>query len=229
MVVPAALRRRLAAGLVLAAALAGPAAAWAHAGNPHYRSAVRSITPAAAGVSARVLNFDDRIRLVNRSPDTIVVEGYQREPYARLAGDGTVQVNLSSPAYYLNDDRFATAKVPAGVRAADAPRWKTISRTGAFEWHDHRSHYMGRGVPARVTDQDVRTKVFDWTVPIEVDGRAGRIAGDLFWTPLPGGGPPVAAIVAFAAVVAGLLAAVVVVRRRRRGAAGNAGVPREAW
>ena len=185
MVVPSALRRRLAAGLAFAAALAGPATAWAHNGNPHYRSTVRSVTPAPAGVSARVLNFDDRIRLVNRSQDTIVVEGYQREPYARLAGDGTVQVNLSSPAYYLNDDRFATAKVPAGVRAAGPPRWKTIARTGAFEWHDHRSHYMGRGIPAAVKDQAVRTKVFDWKVPIEVDGRTGRIAGDLFWTPLP--------------------------------------------
>ena len=42
----------------------------------------------------------------------------------------------------------------------------------------------------------MRTKVFDWAVPIEVGGERGAIAGTLFWTPLPGGGPPLGAIFA---------------------------------
>ena len=95
------------------------------------------------------------------------------------------------------------------------PRWKEISQTGRFEWHDHRMHWMSKADPEAVKDKSVRTKVFDWKVPIEVDGRRGAIAGTLFWTPRP---PPACrsgAIVAFAALVIALCVVVIVVRHRR--------------
>jgi len=128
-------------------------------------------------------------------------------------------VNTDSEAYYLNDDRFANVEVPAGVDGKGEPRWKEVSRNGRFEWHDHRFHWMAEGTPPQVKDESVRTKVYDWTVPIEVGGERGAIAGTLFWTPLPGGGPPLAAIIAGAGILIALFAAVFVVRYRRRTAA----------
>jgi copper transport protein len=41
-----------------------------------------------------------------------------------------------------------------------------ISKTGRFEWHDHRMHWMSESDPEQVKDKDARTKVFDWKVPI---------------------------------------------------------------
>jgi hypothetical protein len=157
--------------------------------------------------------------LRNTSGEDVVILGYDEEPYARVLADGTVEVNTDSEAYYLNDDRFANVDVPAGVDGKGQPRWKELGRTGRFEWHDHRFHWMSEGTPPQVKDESVRTKVFDWSVPIEVGGERGAIAGTLFWTPLPAGGAPVGAIVAGAAIVIVLCIAVAVVRYRRRSAA----------
>jgi hypothetical protein len=126
-----------------------------------------------------------------------------------------VSVNTDSKAYYINAERDGEVTVPDGVDGKGEPQWKRVSQTGRFEWHDHRMHWMSESDPEAVSDERVRTKLYDWKVPIEVDGRRGVIAGTLFWTPLPSSGPPLALIVAFAALLIPLGVAVVVVRRRR--------------
>jgi hypothetical protein len=212
--------RPFAVAAALLAVLAAAPAARAHEGNPNYLSQVDAITPATDGVTVEVLNRDDRLLLHNTSGEAVVIEGYEEEPYARVLADGTVEVNTRSPAYYVNDDRFGRVEAPPGVDPAAPPRWKEIARTGRFEWHDHRMHWMSENTtPAQVKDKSVRTKVFDWTVPIEIGGRRGAIGGTLFWTPLPGGGPPLAAIFAGAAFLIACCIAVAVVRHRRRTAA----------
>ncbi len=205
------------AAATLALALAAPALA--HEGNPNFLSEITRITPQTQGVTVDVLNRDDRMLLHNTSGKDVVILGYDEEPYARVLADGTVEVNTDSGAYYLNDDRFADVKVPAGVDGKGDPQWKEVSKTGRFEWHDHRFHWMAEGTPPQVKDESVRTKVFDWSVPIEVGGERGAIAGTLFWTPLPAGGVPLGAIIAGAAIVIALCIAVAVVRYRRRSAA----------
>lgn len=212
------MRARIIALTVLVALLAATPAL-AHEGNPNFLSQIERITPRAEGVSVEVLNRDDRMLLRNTSGEDVLILGYDDEPYARVLADGTVEVNTDSEAYYLNDDRFANVDVPAGVDGQGEPRWKELGRTGRFEWHDHRFHWMSEGTPPQVTDESVRTKVFDWSVPIEVGGERGAIAGTLFWTPLPAGGAPVGAIIAGAAIVIALSIAVAVVRYRRRSAA----------
>ena len=210
---------RRAAALLAAAALLLPAPALAHEGNPNFLSQINAVTPETEGVTVEVLNRDDRMLLHNTSGEDVLILGYDEEPYARVLADGTVEVNTDSEAYYLNDDRFANVEVPAGVDGKGEPRWKEVSRNGRFEWHDHRFHWMAEGTPPQVKDESVRTKVYDWTVPIEVGGERGAIAGTLFWTPLPGGGPPLGAIIAGAGILIALFAAVFVVRYRRRTAA----------
>lgn len=223
------MRSRIAAAALAFAALAITAApAAAHQGNPNFRSSVTAITPPASGVSAEVLNLDDRLLLSSDADSTVEVEGYDGEPYVRILPGGEVQVNTRSPAYYLNEDRFAEAEVPGGADPEAPPEWKTVSSSGSFEWHDHRIHWMAKTTPPQVKDEGERTKVFDWKVPIEVDARPASIAGELIWEPEESGFP-IAAIAALASVALASVALVVVVRRRRRDPDGGDGPAKEAW
>ena len=201
--------------------LAGAPVALAHEGSPNFLSQVNSVSPQVDGIAVEVLNRDDRLLLRNDSGQTVVIAGYSKEPYARIEADGTVSVNRDSEAYYLNEERDGQVEVPEGVDSKGEPDWEQVSRTGRFEWHDHRMHWMAEDDPEQVKDKDVRTKVFDWEVPIEVGDRSGAIAGTLFWTPVASSGigilPPV---LAFAALVIVVCVAIAAKRRRR---------PSEAW
>jgi hypothetical protein len=211
-------------GAVAVALLAGAPVALAHEGSPNFLSQINEVTPAGSGVDVQVLNRDDRLLLINGSDRTVLIEGYEGEPYARLEPDGTVAVNKDSRAYYINEERDGKVGVPDGVDSRGEPRWEEISRTGRFEWHDHRMHWMSEDDPEAVTDKDVRTKIYDWKVPITVDGNDGLIAGTLFWTPVPSSGPPLPLVLGLGALV--LVSAVAaIVRLRRRTAA----PPSEAW
>jgi hypothetical protein len=208
-------------------ALALPGLAEAHKGSPNFRSTARAIVPAAPGLDLRVLNYDDRLQLINRSGRTVLVRGYNGEPYIRVLGDGTVEVNRNSPALYLNEDRFADVTVPPFAHKNAVPAWKLVDKTGRYEWHDHRIHYMAKGVPTQVKDKKKRTKIFAWQVPLEVGGRPAKLEGDLYWEP-QGGGLPRGALLALAVLVFGGIFFVEVVRRRRRRAAGRTRA-RSAW
>ncbi len=189
--------------------------AGAHQGNPDFRSVVNSITPAsvANGLNAQVVNYDDHVVLENRSGRDVAILGYDSEPYARIFGDGTVEVNLNSPTHYLNQDRYADVALPSRADKDAAPAWKQIGDAGRFEWHDHRSHYMSEGIPPQVKDETERTKVFDYTIPMRVDGTPARIEGTLWWAGRSGGFP-LLPFVALAIVAAA--GAVILIRHRNR-------------
>ena len=187
--------RAVAAGAALLALLAVPAAQ-AHQGNPNYRSVIDGIIPNTPGVKLQVLNFDDRLQLDNRSGKTIMVQGYQREPYARVLGrrDRRGQPQL---ARVLPQQRPHEHVHGAAEREARRARrsWKIVDRTGRFQWHDHRIHWMGTHPPQQVTDKSKRTKVFDWKVPMQVGATKANVTGTLFWQPKPGGGIPTGALI----------------------------------
>jgi hypothetical protein len=207
-------RRAVVAGAALLALLAA-APASAHQGNPNYRSVINGVNPAVPGLKLQILNFDDRLQLDNRTGKTVVVRGYQNEPYLRVLGDGTVQVNHNSPAFYLNNDRTSTGKVPANAKPGATPDWQVVDRTGSYQWHDHRIHWMSSIPPQQVKDKSKRTKVFDWRVPVQVGATKASVNGTLFWQPKPGGGVPTGAIVALVVLALLGVGAVLVVRRRR--------------
>ena len=217
--------RTLIAAAAAVLLLAGAPLAAAHQGNPNMRSAVTAITPETDGVTVTVLNNDDRLELHNTSGKDVVIAGYEDEPYARVAADGTVEVNTNSKAYYLNDDRYGDVEVPAGL--GSEPKWKRLSGAGRFEWHDHRMHWMSRSRPPQVEDEGKRTHIFDWKVPITVAGAQGQIAGTLDWVPLPGGGLPTGLIWGTAIVLILVCAGVFAIRRRR--ATAEPSEPAEAW
>lgn len=203
-------------GALLALAVAAPAAIAHGGGSLDYSSQIRSIAPADAGLRVEVLDRDDRLLLINDTGERVVVRGYGDEPYIRLGADGTVAVNERSPAHYLNRERDGDVRVPDGADEQRPPRWRVVDRSGRYEWHDHRIHWMGGGRPPAVDDPAQRTKVFDWKLPLSVGERPGAIEGTLLWVGRDEGGPPLAAIAALAAVVLGGIALVLVVRGRRR-------------
>jgi len=192
--------------------------------NYNYRSNITSIAPNVPGLSLEVLEFADRLVLRNHTGKTVTVYGYQGEPYARVLADGTVQVNTHSPAYFLNQNFYANVNVPSSVSPAATPQWTIVDRTGQFEWHDHRIHWMSPLTPPQVKDTAKRTKIFDWQVPIAVGSQKGDINGQLFWVP-ENSKAPTAVIAAFAVIIALALAFVFFVRRRR----GAPSSEREAW
>jgi hypothetical protein len=193
---------------------------------------VTAIVPAgqAEGIEIAVRNFDDGLELVNRSGKVVIVKGYDGEPYLRFDPSGDVWVNLNSPAHYLNEDRFANTEVPDRADADASPDWKQIDDTGVAYWHDHRSHYMGEGTPAQVEDESVETKVFDYRIPMAVNGVPAAAIGTLTWVGKDEGFPVLPFVgLGFIAVLA-LVGGVALRRRRESEAAGDetVGTP-EAW
>lgn len=219
-------------GVLVAISVAGQANA--HKGNPDFRSEITGIDPEVPGLRAEILNYDADVLLSYTGDQTVVVMGYEGEPYLRFSPDGAVEANTRSPSLYLNTDRYGNAPVPPGADPGAEPEWKKVAGTGEFLWHDHRSHYMSLTTPAQVTDPDQRTKIFDYEIPLEVDGSPVVVSGTLYWA-----GTGDFLLLPF--IVLGLLATtfvvvVIVVRGRRPQAGGpdpveggTEGGGREAW
>jgi hypothetical protein len=215
-------RRTLAAAALAAvAALITATSAFAHAGNPNFESLVSGVSPSIPGFSVQVLNGDDRLAVENSGKQTVTIDGYNGEPYVRMDPNGTVSVNLKSPAYYLNNDPLNPGPVPAFADPNAAPQWKVVEHTGRFEFHDHRIHFMSATTPAQVKDKSKRTKVFDWKVPVKTATATGSINGELFWRG-SSGGAPFGAFIGLGVIVLLGLAMVGIVRRRRAATAGLA-------
>jgi len=204
--------------------------------NYQYRSNITKVTPDVAGLGLQVLEFADRMLLTNHTGHTVTIFGYSGEPYARVLANGTAEQNVRSPATYLNTNFYADVTVPPVANASAPPKWEVVDRTGQFEWHDHRIHWMSPVTPPQVKDKSKLTLIFDWQVPIAVGARKGEIEGQLFWTPESSKAPTAAIVIGALIVVVGLLFVLFVRRRRSRTAAAGGGASgpgpgpaKEAW
>jgi hypothetical protein len=147
-----------------------------------FESVVVGLEPPVTGVEARVLGGDSFLQ-VTADPGTAVdVPGYEGEPYIRIDPDGTVSVNRNSPAYWLNADRYGQAPVPANVSRDRPPAWEQVAIGGTWAWHDHRIHWMAPDLPPTLSTDGPQV-VFEWTVPIQVDGQPTEVRGQLTWLP----------------------------------------------
>ncbi len=192
--------------------------------NFNYRSNITHVTPSVPGLSLEVLEFADRLLLRNHTGKTVTVYGYQGEPYARVLADGTAEQNANSPATYLNTSFYGNVTVPASANPSASPHWVVVDRTGQFEWHDHRIHWMSPLTPPQVKDKRKRTLVFDWQVPIRVGATAGAVNGQLFWTPDTSHASTAVIALGVTIGVLGLLFVLFVRRRRTRAGENSAGV-----
>jgi hypothetical protein len=192
--------------------------------NYNYRSYVSGVAPSVPGVSLQVLEFADRLILTNHSGQTVTVIGYQGEPYGRVLANGTVQLNTSSPAYYLNQNFYGDVNVPSSASPTATPHWTVVDRTGRLEWHDHRIHWMSPALPPQVKNRAKRTKIFNWQVPIQVGARKATVDGQLFWVPAGVSKAPTGAIVGLVVLVVLGLLFVLFVRRRRTNTP-----PKDVW
>jgi hypothetical protein len=208
---------------LLLATAALSTAADAHQGNPDFRSEITAISPAdlSEGLQMTVQNFDDNIQLVNRTGEVVIVKGYEGEPYLRFNPDGRVEVNLNSPAHYLNEDRLGDVSLPERADPDAAPDWSLVDESGTWSWHDHRSHYMAEGVPPQVSDESVVTKVFDYRIPMSVGGAPAEASGTLTWVGSDSS-VPVLPFVGLGLLLVAALAGAVVIRRHRRDGDGTA-------
>jgi hypothetical protein len=147
--------------LAALAALAAPAVAQAHSSSIvvaiDYRVRISDHPP---GVEPRVIDGDRKLRLDVDPRLTVVVLGNAREPFLRFSPRG-VEVNDLAPTAW--SDRLGRG---AGPRFGSAPKWRVVSRTHAFAWHEHRL-----APPVRQGQR------ISWTVPLLVGGKPDGIDG----------------------------------------------------
>jgi hypothetical protein len=178
--------RRWIAPLVVACTLAAPAGASAHARNATVALDYRLVLAPTAlpGVSVAVLDGDRDLRLRVRGA-TLVVLGDLGEPMLRIgaAGAWANRASTTAVAEKLTDHGHGWRKVGSGPE---------------FVWHEHRLSpppydAVTTGPPPR------------FTIPVELGGRRGTIAGTFVRVARPDPWPWVAGAAALVAAIGTVL------------------------
>jgi hypothetical protein len=120
------------------------AGAGAHGGgrSQGYVATVSTLEPNVLGVLVNVYGPANRLQVSNYSGKTVVILGYQREPYLRFTG-ARVEENVASPTAYVNTSRT----VPTSADASSKPQWRQIALGASYSWHDHRTVWRGSRPP----------------------------------------------------------------------------------
>jgi hypothetical protein len=172
----------VAAGLVVAGA-ASDAAAHTRAQAATDFSSTIDAAPELAGVHWRVYAGGEFLELMNSSSTDVIVTGYEGEPYLRVGPDGVFE-NRSSPAAYLNAERYGDVAMPPRADATAPADWVQVSTRTSHAWHDHRIHWMALEPPPAVTAAPGRYhEINQWGVPFTHGGTEHTISGTLEWIP----------------------------------------------
>jgi hypothetical protein len=164
-------------------ALAVPSVSLAHGtGSKHgWVSTVQRIVN-AHGIDAQA-SGDGHFTFTAPAGKTVVVLGYEREPYLRFAG-GKVYENANAPTTYVNRDQ----PPPAGAMPSATPRWRSVADGLTYTWHDHRTHWMApKDPPAVARAPHEAHHVSDWKVQGTVGAKPFTIVGSLDWAPTKSG------------------------------------------
>lgn len=140
----------------------------------NWRSTIDSISPGTDLISIELFAGGEAIRVTALPGHEVIVPGYSREPYLRIAADGTTSINLLSPAIAMNATSTGSGATATGDARAE-PRWQQLDQRGWVQWHDHRIHEMP-GVSSPLS----------WNLPIVVDGQVIAVNGTLVQEPVHG-------------------------------------------
>ncbi len=170
------------AAIAALALLAAPSAAAAHLRTGvvalDYRAGVGQLTPPLrAAVAVRVYPSDLALGLTARRGHTVAVPGYLGEPFLRL-GPAGAEVSTRSP----------TAATAGLLRKGSGSGWRLISNRPTVVWHDVRVRELAPWLARR-----------SWALPLTVDGRHARLAGEVWRVNRPAPWPWLAFAVPFAA------------------------------
>lgn len=208
------LARVTGAALLLGVLLGGMAMPAYAATFTGYVTKVTAVTPDVPEVTVKATLNGEGITVTNTSDQTVIVDGYQGEPYAKITKDGIWQNDLS-PAVYLNKEQ-TIGNIPTDANASQTPKWTQISTNHRFQWHDHRIHWMGAAEPPVVAkDPGKPHQISTWKIPMTVGDTKGDISGTLSYVPGSHWGKYLPYVAIAVGVIVVVLVQVFVVRRRR--------------
>ncbi|MCU1387421.1 MAG: hypothetical protein JWL72_759 [Ilumatobacteraceae bacterium] len=173
-----------------ACALAPAGAALAHNGtggnSSDYRIQITGYDGDPSGIVLRIVELGNRLELHRTTASSVLVLGYEGEPYLRLDSNGVAE-NVNSPAHFLNLDRFASTNPPATASATATPHWTQVASGSTIRWHDHRAHWMSTTPRADVlAAPDVERVIFPENhIDLVVDGRPVTALVRVTWLPPP--------------------------------------------
>ena len=166
--------------LVLVVASPGPAVA--HVNPANYVTAITSVRPAVLGLGVTAASDGSSLTITNRTGRTVVVLGYEGEPYLKITAHG-VWRNTLSPATYLNVGR-TVGKVPDSANPDAPPEWQQVSGSNTYQFHDHRIDWMGQQRPPVVVKHPNEAHLIKrWSVSLLVDDTPVTVQGTLSWSP----------------------------------------------
>ncbi len=131
-----------------------------------------------SGLTAKVVDGDQRMWLRVPRTETLVVLDYRGAPYVRYTPAG-VQVNQNSSMYYLNQTPVALPP-PPNLTASTPPKWQQVSGGHDYSWHDGRLHAL-----AAVARTPGKSFVGRWRVPLLINDQASAISGGLWYAQSP--------------------------------------------
>ncbi len=203
---PAAVERCVLLVIITAAFVAGSTSpASAHTRTAETTNVASRVVadPTPQGVEVTVYTGGLLIGVTNELDATLVVEGYDGEPYVRIGPDG-VHENARSPAAWLNRARYGDVAIPPDVDASAPPLWRHVSSNPEWIWHDHRTHWMSPQPPAFVEASPVALAAMRaelvgpighaddaagsfaaWELPLTLDGQRLDVRGELVWVDPP--------------------------------------------
>lgn len=144
-------------------------------------SRVVEISPKTSEFFARTIENGQRIEIIRKTKNDLIVLGVDLEPYLKFSNSG-VFVNKKSATRIINKSTNNTSNaISYGEEFKETssdpnapPVWQKVSSKQSYIFHDHRAHYMGNTpdrsselgsnfLPVRIGSHDYKIKVAFFT------------------------------------------------------------------
>jgi hypothetical protein len=189
------------------------APASAHGGSGNYVTAITSVQPPVLGLRVSTASDGSSLTITNGTGRTVIVMGVDDEAYLKFTSQG-VWKNVRSPTAYLNEGG-SRSDVPGSADPRAEPEWAGVSDSTTFQFHDHRTDWMGNSRPEVVSQAPNKRHLINrWSIDLVVDGTPVTVEGTLRW--VPSGFTLLDVVFVVFCVVATLAVAVVIVLESRR-------------